>query len=120
MSEISDPGSEPLTPDLDRICDRFEAAWQAAAAPDQRPRIEDYLKDAREPVHQVLIQELIALDVAYRRRHGEAPTAEKYRLRFPGLESAFLKDTLDALPPGGRATTSRPPEQVPPRSRLDS
>jgi hypothetical protein len=28
---------------VDQVCDEFETAWGAAASPDQRPRIEDYL-----------------------------------------------------------------------------
>ena len=36
---------ESLTPHLDKICDRFEAALKAAGKSGPRPRIEDYLGD---------------------------------------------------------------------------
>jgi WD40 repeat protein/serine/threonine protein kinase len=113
MTETRATNDEPLTPDLDKICDRFEAAWQAAVAPDQRPRIEDYLRDTPAPVQGLLIRELIALDMAYRRRHGETPTGEDYCRRFPDLEPAFLNDTFAAPQTAGPTASDSPLEQGP-------
>jgi hypothetical protein len=43
---------------VDQACDRFEAAWKAAAFTEQRPRIETYLRDAPEPERPTLLREL--------------------------------------------------------------
>src|ERR671934_2303918 len=52
---------------LDEACSRFEAAWKAG----QRPRIEEYLAETPDPEHPIFLAELLALEVAYRRRSGE-------------------------------------------------
>jgi hypothetical protein len=56
---MSDPlaSQEPLSQAqrVDRVCDRFEGAWQAG----QRPRIEDYLGEVPEPERSRLIRELL-------------------------------------------------------------
>ena len=74
---------------LERICDQFEAAWQS----NQRPSIEDYLTDTAAPDRPRLLRELLAVDLAYRRRLGERPKPEQYHNRFPrdsaGIEAAF-------------------------------
>ena len=47
------------------------------------PRIEEYLADVAEPTRPQLLQELIALEVAYRRKDGETPAWADYESRFP-------------------------------------
>ena len=75
-----------------RVCQRFEAAWKTG---DQRPRIEDHLADTPEPVHSMLLCELLALDFAYRRRAGDKPTPGEYGQRFPQhqelIQAVFLE-----------------------------
>jgi WD40 repeat protein/tRNA A-37 threonylcarbamoyl transferase component Bud32 len=97
-----------LTPEvqrwLDAACDRFEAAWKAGP----RPRPEDYLGDPADPRRSILLRELVALDVAYRRRHGEQPAAQDYRDRFPEFDSRWLSLTSPAAP-GGVAAAVQPP-----------
>src|SRR5262249_16686426 len=44
---------------------------------------EAYLGGAGEEDRPALLRELLALDLAYRRRAGEAPRAEEYLRRFP-------------------------------------
>src|SRR5262249_37459478 len=81
-----------LTPPMDRmsltpaqagqgdgVCDAFEKAWQSG----QRPRIEECLADVPEPVQAVLLDELLKLELAYRRQSGEKPRLEDYYQRFP-------------------------------------
>src|SRR5262249_25668241 len=92
--------------ELDRACDRFEAAWRAGG----RPRIEDYLEGIAEPLRPALLGELIAVELDWRRRRGERPAPAEDRDRFPdhapGVEPApTVADT-------GRATglPSSPPE----------
>jgi hypothetical protein len=65
------PSQEPLSQSqrVDRVCNRFEKAWQA----EQRPRIEDYLCDLPEADRPFLLRELLGLELAYRRRAHESP-----------------------------------------------
>lgn len=74
---------------LDEVCDRFEACWKAG----RRPRIEDYLDTAQESDRLELLQELLLLDLEYRTRAGECPSAAEYKARFPQdrklIEDAF-------------------------------
>ena len=74
---------------FERICDRFEVAWQS----NLRPSIEDYLTETDVPDRPRLLRELLAVDLAYRRSTGERPTREEYHNRFPRdsatIESAF-------------------------------
>ncbi len=78
-----------LARQVNSACDRFEAAWGAG----QRPRIEDSLAALPELSHRKLLFELMALELAYRKRRGETPTREEYRERFPGhgdvIDEAF-------------------------------
>jgi hypothetical protein len=39
----------PLPAHLDQICDRFEAAWNAALVGGPQPRLEAFLADVAEP-----------------------------------------------------------------------
>ncbi|MGI9427608.1 MAG: WD40 repeat domain-containing serine/threonine protein kinase [Bythopirellula sp.] len=64
--------------ELDEICDRFEAAWCAC----ERLRIEDLIEGVEEPLRSRLLQELVALEVAYRRELGQTPNLAEYDTRF--------------------------------------
>jgi hypothetical protein len=64
---------------LEAACCRFEQSWQAG----QRPRLEDVLADAQGAERQALLRELLLLEVHYRRRAGEGPSAQDYQTRFP-------------------------------------
>jgi hypothetical protein len=96
---------------VDEACDRFEAVWKAGL----RPRIEDHLCDAGRPEYRVLLCELVALDLDYRRRLGEPAGPEDYRQRFPAADA--LIDTAVSLEPGpsppSRAGPTRPGAPVP-------
>jgi serine/threonine-protein kinase len=90
---------------VDQVCNQFEAAWK-----DRRPRIEDFLGDCQEPERSILLGELLALDLEYRRQNGEQPLPEEYHLRFPddgALIDEVFRDEPDASPgqhgakPGG-------------------
>jgi hypothetical protein len=64
--------------EVDTVCDRFETAWKAVGAGAPRPRIEDFVNGTPEPARTLLLRELIALEVAYRYRHGEIPMPDDY------------------------------------------
>ncbi len=97
-----DMGSLPveLAARVDQVCDRFEAAW----AKGLRPKLEDFLGEAAEPVRSALFRELLLTEWECRRRIGEQPTAGEYRARFP--KSAPLIDELFAAEHGGTAARS--------------
>jgi serine/threonine-protein kinase len=71
---------------VDEACDRFEAAWKAAAAEGARPRIEEYLRGCSGPERAILLRELILVEVHYRSRRGEPLTPNEYLARFPELD----------------------------------
>jgi WD40 repeat protein len=91
---VSSEESLPLSAELriDSVCGRFEAAWQAVRGAGAWPVIEAYLGNAPEPERAALLRELLALELDYRKRRGERPTPEEYRLRF--REHGDLIDTL--------------------------
>jgi serine/threonine-protein kinase len=64
---------------FDPICDRFEDDWLAG----RRPQLEPFLELVAQADRPALLRELLALDLDYRRRCGEQPTAAEYRLRLP-------------------------------------
>ena len=88
---------------VDIVCDRFEAAWVAG----QRPCIEDYLSGPPELQPAALLQELVRLDISYRRLANEIPRTEDYLTRFPMLDSAWLSAAVAGPAAGG--TGSSPP-----------
>jgi hypothetical protein len=63
---------------IDRICDGFEAAWERG----ERPRIEDCLGNIAEANRLALLRDLLAAELAARRRRGEHPDPRDYRERF--------------------------------------
>jgi len=76
---------------IDDLCADFERKWQS----DEPPTIESVLAGDVSPTEQeVLLAELIALDVDYRRRRGETPTKQEYLDRFPEGSRA-VNDALD-------------------------
>jgi hypothetical protein len=103
-----------LAEGMDTVCDRFEAAWKSAASTGQRPRIEDYLPEMPEAQHAILLRELIAVDLAYRRRAGENPVPEDYENRF--LSTA--PETAEPQPSVPATQTTREPTFLPAGSCL--
>lgn len=88
---------------IDDICSAFERAWQSGA-----PRsIESMLEVATEgDQRDVLLAELVALEIDYRRRQGETPVAEEYFDRFPDHADA-IREVLDQG--AGRSGAFKPP-----------
>ncbi len=63
---------------IDEACTRFEEQWRSGA----RPELRDYLAGAG-PERLALFRELLKVEVEYRLKQGEQPSAEDYRQRFP-------------------------------------
>jgi eukaryotic-like serine/threonine-protein kinase len=85
---ILDTDDLPLTIALriDTVCKRFEDAWK------QRPRIEDYLADDMGQEQAKLLEQLLLLELEYRKKEGEQPQPAEYRSRFPAYA-----DLIEAL-----------------------
>ncbi len=99
------PGSATsLARYIDETADHFEAAWQTGTL----PRIEDYLAGWAEPQRSLLLQELIAREVACRQFLGEQPALDDYTNRFPGLDRAWLSDLLFSDPQRATTPATRP------------
>ncbi len=68
---------------MDEACDRFEDAWIAGTA----PCLEDFLGDSEGAEREELLNRLLRLELEYRRRAGQNPTAKDYHQRLPGYAS---------------------------------
>ena len=78
---------------IDRLCDEFEAAWQATASGGERPCIETQLAGVDEPQRGTLLRELVLVEVFHRRRLGEVPRPDEYCGKFPGFQTEWLAAT---------------------------
>ena len=96
-----------LAVQLDRLADRFEAAWRSG----ERPQIEDFLADANAPRRDALA-ELLLLEWELRDAAGERPDVGEYQDRFPAqrefvagvLTAAQHSAAADDTPGGSQAT----------------
>jgi serine/threonine-protein kinase len=86
---------------VDQVCDTFEQAWMSG----ERPTIEGCLGETPEPVRTVLLDELLKLEMAYRRRGGERPTLAEYRRRFPAYFDAVELAPGEESAHAGQTTT---------------
>ena len=118
---------------INPVCDRFEKAWQTGG----RPRLEEFLPQAKTADQPWLLRELLRLEVFYRGRSGETPTAEEYRRRLPD-HAALIEEAFAALPTADphatrysdtpavadphatRYSDTRPPRRPPPACRAAS
>ena len=65
---------------IDDLCAEFERRWQRNEAQSIESAIPNELP---ENERELLLSELLLLEIDYRRRNGESPTAEEYIERFP-------------------------------------
>ena len=98
MSAATPSEGTPLPPEsareLERVCDRFEAAWHGG----DEPRVEDYLTELPPALRPALLRELILLDIDYRHARGLSPPAAVYHERFPELSEDWLASVLSVPP----------------------
>jgi serine/threonine-protein kinase len=89
---------------IDEACDCFEADWRAG----RRPRIEELLEAEPEAWRPELLRHLFAVELAYRRRAGEAHEPDEYRCRFPAhaslIDRTFGVTAGEAAAAGAGAT----------------
>jgi hypothetical protein len=74
--------------EIDQVCDVFEAAWTNGETPSVTAAIDSVGDDVRS----ALLEELIPIDLAYRRRLGEDVSADDYKSRFPDLNTEWLTE----------------------------
>jgi tetratricopeptide (TPR) repeat protein len=90
---IDEPASLADARGLDRLCDRFEAAWRGG----ERPALEAFLAEAPAALRAEALRQFLLLDVEYRRLAGEAPAPADYLPRFADC-GAMLAEVLAAGP----------------------
>ncbi len=96
---------------IDDLCANFEQQWQS----DEPPTIESVpTGDVSDVERDVLLAELVALEIDYRRRRGDTPTKQEYLDRFP--ENA--KAINEALTDGDKRTGAFVPPTVESLSEL--
>jgi serine/threonine-protein kinase len=85
---------------VDRICDRFEAAWEQEGG---RPQVEDYLGELDPAYRPALLRDLLAAEIDARLRRGDCPHPAEYHERFPG-DSVVVADAFTTMPNRPAAT----------------
>src|SRR4051794_28546116 len=89
---------------IDVVCDSFESAWRQKG----RPAIEENLAHVDARARPALTGELVRIELEWRLRLGERPSAEEYSRRFPHLAD----DTGDWLAVALAAVEARNSSQV--------
>jgi len=91
MTSPSNPNlSDEILRRIDQACDDFESAWKSG----DRPFVDDVLGDFPEAAHGPLLDELLPIEIAWRLKSGEAPSADSYLFRFPELDPVLLETLL--------------------------
>ena len=90
MSEPRDSDSDLLRETqmlrVNRLCNEFEAGWQAG----QPVRLEEVVADLEETDCRAALRDLLPLEIEYRRRAGETVELEDYTQRFPHADRDWL------------------------------
>ncbi len=81
---------------IDQVCDSFESAWNSR----QRPRIESFVEAEADSERRFLLQELVLLDIEYRRQHGERARPDDYQEWLGELDVRWLEAQLRPMPAG--------------------
>ncbi len=77
---------------VNRLCNLFEAACQAAK--EQTPRIEEWLSEVDLQFQPSAREELLPVEIAYRQMNGDACDLEELQQRFPETDPAWLREQL--------------------------
>lgn len=109
---------------IDELCDRFEAAWEhAAAGSGLPPRVEDFLAQSPPEARGPLLRELLLIDLEFQPIRPRAETIAAWQRRFPEYADPIgeLVQKIEARPArlGGESSdpdssaASGPPPEVP-------
>lgn len=93
------PSRRPFGAACEQLCAELDAAWSQGGS----PRIEDYLGRVDKSSLTALLEALLPIELAWRRRRGETPHQSEYTSRFPLLEATawqrlFEQQPLDICP----------------------
>ncbi len=91
--------------EIDALCDRFDQELVKGDG----PRIESFLAEAPETVHDGLLAELLATEIEYRSEQGDAPQPGEYLPRFPeqrSLITGVFSREATAEFPGSESTST--------------
>jgi serine/threonine protein kinase len=82
---------------IQSLCRDFRRQLKGGA----RRRIEDYLDRVYESSREMLFQNLLHVEIEYRRRQGESPSSDEFAARFPEfsrqVRQAFFESTLMSM-----------------------
>ncbi|MHB8897361.1 MAG: protein kinase domain-containing protein [Thermoguttaceae bacterium] len=107
---------------IDELCDEFEACWKRG----ERPAIEGFLGQVDAEHRGGLFSHLLAIEIYWRRRKGQLPTADEYGRVFPQhrelVDCQFQADGQRPSVPNAVAETlllpsDRPTTRLPAASR---
>jgi hypothetical protein len=83
---------------IELACERFEAEWRSGV----RPELAAFLAEFEESPRTMLVRELVAIDLHWRRRAGEQPVIQDYRESLPddagAVRTAFEEHTSVMTP----------------------
>jgi len=88
-------------PEVDQITSGFETQWKSGP----RPRVAEFVSFASGAARRSVLVKLIGLDVDYRRRAGENPSVDDYKLEFSELSPAELDGVVSGTRPRDTMTT---------------
>ena len=116
MSESPTPSLDDLAADdalrVHQQCTGFEATWRNCARGGKRPVLEDWLVDVPPSVRAVLLNELLHLDLEYRRKAGERPVLAEYLTRFSKDEGLLRRVLPETEPVDNEAKKPTDPNQA--------
>jgi len=119
MNSAEEPNPLSLSEQIDRVCDRFEAALRR----NEHPQIEAFLHEVVPSSRERLLRELVALELDSAIRRGDPILYDRYFERFPQYRDALerLRQELhadDPLTGGASVHPSSETIAMPPTVRL--
>ncbi len=79
--------SRKMVDQIDHVCDQFERQWQSGDEPDLR----GYLDRNPQISTDALLDELLRIELTYRRRLGDAANFSFYQQLFPQLNAEWFE-----------------------------
>ncbi|MCA9144648.1 MAG: protein kinase [Planctomycetales bacterium] len=97
---MSSPQNVNIFEDIQALCSDFRRQLRKGRA----PKLEDYVNKLDESARQNLFQNLLHVEVEFRRRQNETPSSDEYLSRFPqygrSIRQVFFESTLMSMDAG--------------------
>ena len=94
---MSSPQNVNIFEDIQALCSDFRRQWKKG----NQPRIEEYVSRLDEAARQNLFQNLLHVELDFRRRQHESPSSDEYIARFPQfgrwIRQAFFESTMMSI-----------------------